>query len=273
MGSSKVRVGYVQFYPKFGEKERNVEKTVEMIRSAREPDVIVLPELSNTGYNFTSMDEVLKLAEPLYEGPSVREWLKAAEEQGATVIAGFAELADGGKVYNSAAVCMPDGQTAVYRKVHLFYREKLYFTPGDLGFPVFEVGKLKLGVIICYDWVFPEACRVLALRGAEVICHPANLILPYAQRAMLARSIENRVFTITANRIGVEDRGGLRLEFTGMSQVVSPKMEVLASSPRDAEDVKIAEIDLSLARDKKITELNDIFDDRRPQFYTQIVLR
>ncbi len=273
MGSSQARIGYVQLYPEFGRKEKNVERSVEMIKSAREPDVIVLPELSNTGYNFTSREEVLKLAEPLYEGESVKAWLKAAEEQGAVVVAGFAELADDGRIYNSAAICLPDGAVAVYRKTHLFYREKLYFTPGDLGFPVFEAGKLKIGVIICYDWIFPEACRVLALRGADVICHPANLILPYAQKVMLARSIENRVFTITANRIGVEDRGGLRLEFTGMSQVASPKMEVLASSPKDIEDVKVVEADLTLARDKKITELNDIFDDRRPQFYTQIVSR
>jgi len=114
---------------------------------------------------------------------------------------------------------------------------------------------VKIGVMICFDWCFPEAARILALKDAEIICHPANLVLPYAPKAMFARSIENRVFTITANRIGVEERGGERLSFIGLSQVTSPKMEVLIQAGESVEDAGVVEVDLLLARNKWITSL------------------
>jgi len=93
-----------------------------------------------------------------------------------------------------------------YRKIHLFYKEKLYFAPGENPPKVFNVNGVNIGVMICFDWIFPETARTLSLQGAELIAHPANLVLPYCQNAMITRSIENRVFTATANRVGSELR-------------------------------------------------------------------
>lgn len=118
----------------------------------------------------------------------------------------------------------PGGITAVYRKVHLFYKERLWFSPGEEPFPVVDIGWTKVGLMICFDHLFPEAARTLSLAGAEVIAHPANLVLPeYGQLTMRVRALENGVFTVTANRIGTEDRAGEPLRFTGESQIVSPK--------------------------------------------------
>jgi predicted amidohydrolase len=96
----------------------------------------------------------------------------------------------------------------------LFFGEKscneeaLWFCPGDRDFPVFDIGPCKIGIMICFDWFFPESMRILSLKGADVICHSANLVLPFCQDAMVTRCLENHVFAITANRIGMENRGG-----------------------------------------------------------------
>lgn len=122
-------------------------------------------------------------------------------------------------------------------------------------------------MMICFDWIFPETARSLALQGAQIIAHPSNLVLQYCQRAMYARSVENRVFTITANRIGTEERAGRTLTFTGASQVLNPRGDTLVSAPGDEEHVGVAEADLTHADDKHITEYNDLMAQRRPDMY------
>jgi predicted amidohydrolase len=108
--------------------------------------------------------------------------------------------------YNSSVFISPDREISVYRKAHLFYKEKLVFSNGNTHFPVYNTSIGKIGVMICFDWIFPEVCRSLALKGAEIICQPANLVLPHCPLAMRVRSIENRIFTVTANRIGSEEK-------------------------------------------------------------------
>jgi len=145
--------------------------------------------------------------------------------------------------------------------------EKELFDPGDLPLEVIAVGETRIGMMICFDWVFPEVARTLALRGADIICHPANLVLSYCQRTMLSRCTENLIFSVTANRIGEEDRFGTALAFTGRSQVVAPGGDVLIRSGKDVQELAIADIDPSRARDKMMTPLNHILTDRRPDFY------
>ncbi len=198
------RISFIQTVPMFGEVERNLERVEELF--PRDSDLVVLPELFNTGYLFLNREELLKLAEPA-DGRTYKFLAKLSEEHGTSIVAGFPERS-GDKVYNSAMVIDETGAlVGVYRKTHLFGKEKMLFEPGDVGFKVFSLSGMKVGVLICFDWIFPEASRVLALEGAEVLAHPANLVLPYAQHAMLTRSIENRVFTVTANRSGEDDRG------------------------------------------------------------------
>jgi len=121
--------------------------------------------------------------------------------------------------------------------------------------------------MICFDWFFPEVARILALKGAQAICHPSNLILPYCQKALLAAAVQNRVFIVTANRVGTE-RG---VKFTGLSQIIDPNMKVLARSGRNEEEVKTVEIDPHVADSKKINKYNDLRLDRRVDLYHPLV--
>jgi len=130
-----------------------------------------------------------------------------------------------------------------------------------------------VGMMICFDWIFPEVVRILALEGAEIICQPANLVLPWCQRAMVTRAIENRIFIVTANRIGREKRGERELKFTGGSQITGHEGELLLQASLEGEEVGIVDLDPSIARDKAITQENDLFSDRRPDLYYQLVSR
>ena len=156
-----------------------------------------------------------------------------------------------------------------YRKVHLFNREKKFFKPGNQGFQVFDFRGATLGMMICFDWLFPEAARSLALQGAQMILHPANLVLPYCQQAMFARAIENRVFIVTVNRVGTEAAGTHSNTFTGQSQIVSPEGEYLVRMNEDSPQVEVMHIDPGQALDKHITPFNHVLEDRRTAIYTQ----
>ncbi len=265
-----MRVGYVQFAPEFGEKEKNLRRIEELL-SGNEADLWVLPELCTTGYQFKDVTELAELAEPIPGGPTIKRIENLAQKKNTYLVLGLAER-DGQTFYNSAVLMGPNGLVACYRKVHLFFKEKLWFSPGDRAFSVVEAGNVPLGIVICYDHMFPEASRALALRGAWLIAHPANFVMPgLGQLTMRVRALENRVFVVTANRVGREARDEPALNFTGMSQIVSPSGEVLASSSPTAEEAVVVEIEPEHARNKKLTPLNDLFRDRRPEFYRALV--
>jgi predicted amidohydrolase len=173
--------------------------------------------------------------------------------------------------YNSAAVVGPEGFIGAYRKTHLFAEEKRFFQPGDTGFRVFDVGQARVGVMVCFDWLFPEAARILALVGADIICHPSNLVLPYCQKGMVTRSLENCVYTATANRVGTEARGGKEpLCFTGKSQILDPAGQIMTELGEKDKGWAVAKIDVERARNKQITPYNDRLGDRRPNFYGRL---
>ena len=207
-----------------------------------------------------------RYAEPV-PGPTTERLQACARRRNAHIVLGIAERADD-RCYNSAVLIGPEGVVGTYRKMHLFYEEKRLFHPGDLGFPVFDVQGVKVGMLVCFDHFFPEAARTLALRGAQVICHPSNLILPgLGQLTTRVRALENRVFWVLANRIGTETRDSRSLTFTGRSQLVAPDGTILIEAPPDQERVGSIEIDPSQACDKRVTPLNDLFADRRPTWY------
>ena len=228
-------------------------------------DLYVLPELALSGYVFESREEARGLAQTP-DGEEFGVVDRLARERSATVVIGFAELA-GERLYNSSLMIGPDGSRTVYRKVQLFCDEKTHFDPGDRAPSVVESGGVRLGMMICFDWIFPEVARTLALGGADVLCHPTNLVLPYCQDAMITRCVENRVFALTANRVGTESRAGQSFTFTGASQIVTPKGERLARAGIDTEEVIVADIDPAMARNKAVTEVNDVLGDRRPELY------
>jgi predicted amidohydrolase len=260
--------GVLQIRPEFGDPSGNVERAADAIRGSG-ADLVVLPELVTTGYVFEGREEALGLAEPVPDGPSTTAFLDLAREEGVHVCFGLPER-DGDRLYNTAVLVGPEGLVLRYRKAHLFWDEFDVFDPGNLGFPVADLagGAARVGIMICFDWVFPEAARNLALAGAEIVLHPSNLVLPFCQRAMVTRSLENGVFSITSNRTGTEERAGKDpLTFTGGSQILSPKGEVLATLDAEEETLALAEIDPAAARDKTLTPRNSLFADRRPELY------
>jgi len=259
-----MRVGVLQFAPHWGDKEANFEKIRKLCKGAR-VDLLVLPELATTGYLFASRAELAELAETFPGGETSGFLQELAGETGGLVVAGVAEK-HGGKLYNSAVLFGPQGHAGTYRKVHLFDREKTLFEPGDLGFPVFDAGGVKLGMMVCFDWIFPESTRSLVLGGAEVICHAANLVLPYCPAAAVTRAVENHVFYLLADRVGGERRGDAELSFIGQSRILGVRGEVLVSLD-DEESLITAEIDPSQARDKRVTPRNELLSDRRTDQY------
>jgi predicted amidohydrolase len=265
MREAGMKAGFVQFDPLFGKVKKNIEKAIQLIESL-DADVIVLPEFFNTGYLFTSKQEADELAEIIPGGPTTEALCGIAGRKNVHLVGGLIEKA-GGRLYNAAILVSPQGHVATYRKVHLFNEENLWFTPGDKGFEVYDIGSCKLGIMICYDWIFPESMRVLALKGAEVICHPANLVLPFCQDAMITRCLENRVFAITANRTGTEQRGGRTFRYTGRSQITGPVANILYRAGADTEETGVVDIDVSLARNKRLNPFNDLLGDRRAAFY------
>ncbi len=261
-----MRVGYFQFNPVFGEVDRNLDLVTARLEAV-EADLIVLPELFATGYQFVSQDEVEKLAEPVPDGATTKRLADLARRRGVTIVAGLPERA-GAHCFNSAVVVGPQGFIGCYRKTHLFFEETCFFTPGDSGFHVWDIGGARVGVMICFDWFYPEAARTLALQGADIIAHPSNLVLPHCPDSMVTRCLENRVYSITANRIGSEARGGKeRLTFIGMSEVVTPKGRIMQRASSEREELSIVEIDPTEARTKALNAYNDLLRDRRPSFY------
>ena len=234
-----------------------------------EDATIVLPELFNTGYLFRNQDEVKKLSESVATGYTVGEMKKIAKKQRLNLVFGMAE-AKARKYYNSSVLVTAKGKVFAYQKIHLFDREKLFFTAGAKVPPVTPVEGGKVGQMVCFDWFYPEVARTLALNGAQVICHPSNLVLPWCQESMKTRCLENGVFAVTANRIGNEKGGAVSLTFTGKSQIVDPKGNVIVSAGERSETLKIAEIDPADALDKHVTPNNDLFADRKVALYKAI---
>jgi len=261
-----VIAGFCQFQPVFGDAQSNIS-TVEQLIGNVDADLIVLPELFSTGYQFTSREEANELAEEVPDGITTKRLIDLARNKQMHIVAGIAERA-GNQIFNSAVLVGPGGFITVYRKTHLFDEELLWFAPGNSGFSVHDIGKARIGLMVCFDWMFPESARTLALKGAQLICHPSNLVLGTCEDAMITRCLENRVFAITANRVGVEQRGDkAQLRFTGRSQVVNPRGSRLSAAGTEETAVKVVEINPGDADNKKVATYSDLFAERQPEFY------
>jgi len=258
-------VGYFQFSPEFGNKDTNLEKVQDSL-SGVNADLIVLPELAFTGYYFEDRNELSGLAEDASDSNTVNVLSKLCKNYNLYIVTGFAER-ENNKLYNSALLIGPSGLISTYRKIHLFNTEKEYFDPGNISLKPITINGASIGLMICYDWVFPEVTRSLAIQGVDIICHPSNLVLSYCQKTMISRCIENGVYAITANRTGTEVRPRGELIFTGQSQIVNTNGEVLAHSNVDDDELVIQEIDPLEAKQKMLTENNHLLNDRRPEYY------
>lgn len=260
-----MKVALYQNSPKFGEIVENVENVVNAV-SDKEFDILVLPELFASGYQFLNKKEALSLADEAGKGYTYERLRLLAKEKNGLIVYGFPEKR-GEKLFNSALAVLPDGTFHLYQKTHLFDTEKNIFSPGETGFSVFPFRGAKIGLMICFDWRFPESARKLTLLGAQIICHPSNLVLPHCPDAMIIRALENLIFTITADRVGQENRGGNLLKFIGRSRIIAPDGQILGELGEMDEDFLSVDINPKDADNKSVTRNNNILSDRRPEFY------
>lgn len=276
---SPIRIAVVQFDPQTGLQNcpRNLQQSLNLALEAVQggANLIVLPELANTGYMFETRKEAFEHAELIPEGPSVQKWISFAQQHQVYLVAGLAEK-DGMRLYDSAVLLGPEGFIGKYRKAHLWNLEKLWFTPGDLGFPVFETAIGRIGLLICWDIWFPEVPRLLSQQGADIICSLNNWVWTpeplfdemgrcMASYLTMTAAHVNNVFIAAANRVGT-DRGE---RFLGCSVIAGTNGWPLTPvADAETETVLFADIDLTASRSAPIwNDLNDLHRDRRTDLY------
>ena len=276
---SLMKVACLQMEPRIGQVQANVTRSLELIAQAAKAGarLVVLPELCNTGYVFATREEALGLSEHVPDGPTCEAWIAAARKHAMFIVAGITER-EGDKLYNTAVLIGPDGYIGTYRKNHLWGAENIFFEPGNLGVPVFDIGAGRVACAICYDIWFPEIFRLAALQGADMLCVATNWVPMPAQPGnlpMMANILTmggahaNSMFVAAADRIGVE-RGQ---PFLGNSLIVSHTGWPLAGpASLDREEMIVAEIDLADARrNRNLTEFNERLSDRRTDMYGEML--
>ncbi len=273
--------------------ENNLKKCLSWVRDAAKlgAEVISLPELYSSHYFCQSEDVAnFALAEPLYS-TSFTAFSALAKELGVVIIVPFFEKRMAGIYHNSAYIIDGDGSEAgLYRKMHIpddphFY-EKFYFTPGDLGFKSIDTQKGKIGTLICWDQWYPEAARITALKGAEILFYPTAIgwapheVEEFGEKqygawmnVMKGHAVANGIYVAAANRIGLEkyvpNTNGII--FWGASFIAGPQGEILAQASHDKEEILLAEVDLDLMED--VRQNWPFFRDRRIDAYEDITKR
>ena len=274
-----VSVAVCQLSLRVGEPEQNRAAAAAAVAqaAARGARVVVLPELTPSGYVFADRAEARSLAEPA-DGPTAAQWTALAAVHRLVIVGGFAELGTDGRVYNSAMLVDESGRRAVYRKAHLWDAEPDFFAAGHEPPPVVATGFGRVATMICYDVEFPEWVRLPALDGADLLAVPANWPaeqVPVGERPMMSVNVQtaafaNRMFVAAACRCGTE-RG---VSWTGGSMIAGPDGYPLAGPASTAagpggarEELLLARCDLRAARDKATGPRNDAHADRRPGLY------
>jgi predicted amidohydrolase len=273
-----IQIACCQIAPDVENLASNAERARAAIAGAvaAGADIVVVPELVNSGYVFESAEEARAAAVPV-DGELLRGWQEEAARGAAMVIGGFCELGDDGHVYNSSALVDADGVLAVYRKLHLWAHEQQWFARGEAPPPVIDTRHGRIGLGVCYDLEFPELTRGLALAGADLIVLPTNWPrepaekeaarggLPMLSQLAGTTAYLNKVFVAVCDRCGTERE----LAFEGGSAIADPTGALLAVAPEDrGEHSLLAACDLAMSADKSSGELNDAFADRRPDQYS-----
>jgi predicted amidohydrolase len=265
-------VAACQLRPRLGDPAANRERAADAIgdAAARGAEIVVLPELMSSGYVFEDTAEALASAEAP-TGETVGLWSVLAREHDLVLVGGFCERA-GDVVHNSAAVVDASGVRAVYRKAHLWDRERLIFTPGDQAPPIVETRLGRLSTVICYDLEFPEWVRIPALAGAQLLVAPVNWPAnpgPEGERPVEVVRAQadaglNRMPVVACDRVG-EERG---VGWVGGSVITDADGWVLAGGwSSDDEQILLADVDLTTASDKHVGEMSDVHGDRRADLY------
>jgi predicted amidohydrolase len=268
-----VEVAACQVSLRVGEVAANRAAALEAVRAAAAAGarIIILPELTPSGYVFESPAEALSLAEPA-DGPTVTSWAAEAARLGVIIVGGFCELGQDNLLFNSAALVDPGGVRAVYRKVHLWDAESDFFATGSASPPVVDTQYGRIAMMICYDVEFPEWVRQPALAGADLLAVPTNWPaepVPPGERPNVVTNVQtaafaNHMFIAAACRVGTE-RG---VSWVGGSLIAGPHGYPLAGPAGQTEpEVLVAACDLPSARSKATSARNDPHRDRRPALY------
>lgn len=233
-----MKVGFCQFNVAYKNIEANLNKIKDMI-SDSDADLIVLPELCLSGYYFKTKEELYEYADESVQTRMISELQLISKRKDMYIVTGIAEK-EKDKLYNSAFVIGPEGLIGVHRKVNLTVNEKI-FDRGN-GFEILNLGNVKIGIVICFDSWFPESYRLLSLKGAQIICCPANFGGHWTPEVLKVRSLENKVYTILSNRTGIEKIDNIDEEFRGESQIIDYEGKVLAKANQE-ECLMITDID------------------------------
>lgn len=285
---SKVKVGLVQMSCS-ADKQENLEKAISKIREAatKGAQIICLQELFTSLY-FCDVEDYdnFQLAEPI-PGPSTEALSKVAADLKVVIIASLFEKRAQGIYHNTTAVLNADGSyLGKYRKMHIpddpAYYEKFYFTPGDLGYKIFNTAYAKIGVLICWDQWYPEAARITALMGAEILFFPTAIGWHHLQDEITnseqynawqtiqrSHAVANGVHVVSVNRVGLEQDG--QMKFWGGSFVSNPFGNLLYKASHDQEETAVIEIDTDKT-DSYRTHW-PFMRDRRIDSYGQITKR
>jgi predicted amidohydrolase len=273
---SEILVAGIQMDVTFGELAVNLARMLAALEQAcaQGARLVVFPECALSGYMFDSLETACRAAEPI-PGPAIQVVSDACRRLDLYAVFGMLEIErQSGQpaLYNSAALCGPEGFIGAYRKTHLPYLGVDRFTrPGDGPYRAFETEIGRLGLLICYDLRFPEPARCLALLGADLLILPTN----WPEGADTspdftapARAVENRVFVVAVNRAGAE--GGV--PFIGKSQIVEPSGKRLTTAPTADQTIITAKLDPAVARQKRLVFKPGVFEidtvgDRRPELY------
>lgn len=261
-----LKIAQIQFNPQVGEPGKNHNTVSRLLAQTRDARLVILPELANSGYNFLNRDHALSMASTVEESNYVDMLVENANRQNRYIVSGFHER-EGEMLYNTSLFVTPGGKIGKYRKIHLFMNEKQIFSRGNLGLPVFNLDDYKLGMLICFDYLFPEVWRIMALKGADMIAHPSNLVTYKAFKVVPAQALINRFFIFTTNRTGTERD----IAFSGRTFAVDPEGEVIAEASVANEEILFTEIDPMQARNKMLTVKNHVLDDRFPELYGDIL--
>ena len=270
------KIAAVQMNPRLMNPKENLSYILGAIQEAadNQADLIMFPECSLSGYIFQSRQEALPFAETI-PGPSTEKLISKCEDLNVYVILGLLEK-ENDRLYNTAILVGPRGIIGKYRKNHLpFLGVDRFVDRGNGPFEVYKTPVGNIGMFICYDIIFPESSRVLALLGADILALPTNFPSGRGEKIstyiVTTRAMENRVHVVAANRVGSE-RGA---SFAGLSRIVDATWETLSQASPDNEEIIYAEVDLDTARQKHVTVIPgeyevDYIKDRRPELYGTI---
>lgn len=277
-----IQVAVVQFDMQVPHVAENLDKATALIDQAvsQGAGLVVLPELANTGYMYQNRAEAYSVAETIPDGPTTQRWMREAKERNIYLVGSLTEV-EGVKLYDSAVLVGPDGYIGSYRKSHLWYEEKLFFEPGNLGFPVYSTPIGRIGMLICWDIWFPETFRIMNMQGADIVCIPNNWVwtppplFDELGRAMatyltMVNAHSNQMYVACADRVGVE-RGQ---KFLGCSVIAGTNgWPLVGPAAPEGDAVLVTEpINLVATRRSKVwNDLNDLIRDRRVDLYDEML--